>query len=401
YLAAALLIRLLKTAKKMGSFSISLAINSLYRPGNQTRVVLLAVGLGTFVVLAVQSLQQNLIREFDFTKKSSLPSLFFVDIQKSQIESVGRLIQQRTGEVPETTPTVRARIAFVNGIPLDFGKAEMRRQQGQIGREFVITYRPNLDKNERVTAGQWWPAGFSEVPEVSVEEGMAERLAVVPGDSITFDISGRKITARIANIRRLDLRNTRTAFVFVFRPGVIESAPQTFAATVLSRMTATERQRLQREIVEAFPNVQIFDVADILLAVRRLLENFVLAISFVGGIVILSGILILAGSIALTKSQRVYENAVLKTLGANRKSLALTLVSEYALLGFTAGLIGSVFATAMSWVVCRFLLEIEWQADLATTLGGAFASGILVTAVGTAANFDVLFRRPLSILRTQ
>jgi len=166
-------------------------------------------------------------------------------------------------------------------------------------------------------------------------------------------------------------------------------------------MTATERQRLQREIVEAFPNVQIFDVADILLAVRRLLENFVLAISFVGGIVILSGMLILAGSIALTKSQRVYENAVLKTLGANRKSLALTLVSEYALLGFTAGLIGSVFATAMSWVVCRFLLEIEWQADLATTLGGAFASGILVTAVGTAANFDVLFRRPLSILRTQ
>lgn len=401
YLAAAILIRLLRSAKKIGSFSISLAINSLYRPGNQTRVVLLAVGLGTFVVLAVQSLQQNLIREFDFTRNSSLPSLFFVDIQKSQIESISRLIQQRTGEVPEATPTVRARIAFVNGKPIDFGKAETRRQQGQIGREFAITYRPNLDKNERVIAGNWWDAESGDVPQVSVEEGMAERLSVVPGDSITFDISGRKITALVANIRQLNLRNTRTAFVFVFRPGVLEAAPQTFAATVLSRLNATDRQRLQREIVEAFPNVQIFDVADILAAVRRLLDNFVLAISFIGGFVILSGILILAGSVALTKSQRVYENAVLKTLGATRTTLALTLLTEYALLGITAGLIGALFANAMSYAVCRFMLDIEWQPEVIKTLVGAMASGLLVTVIGTAANFDVLFRRPLSILRTQ
>jgi putative ABC transport system permease protein len=362
---------------------------------------LLAVGLGTFVVLAVQSLQQNLIREFDFTRNSSLPSLFFVDIQKSQIESISRLIQERTGEVPEATPTVRARIAFVNGKPVDFGKPEMRRQQGQIGREFAITYRPNLDKNERVIAGDWWDAKSGEVPEVSVEESMAERLAVIPGDSITFDISGRKITARVANIRQLNLRNTRTAFVFVFRPGILEAAPQTFAATVLSRLNATDRQRLQREIVEAFPNVQIFDVADILAAVRRLLENFVLAISFIGGFVILSGILILAGSVVLTKSQRVYENAVLKTLGATRTTLALTLLTEYALLGFTAGLIGALFANAMSYAVCRFMLDIEWQPEVITTLVGAIASGLLVTVVGTVANFDVLFRRPLNILRTQ
>src|SRR5690606_21847708 len=129
------------------------------------------------------------------------------------------------------------------------------------------------------------------VPEVSVEDRMAERLSVGVGDSISFDISGRKITARVANIRSLDLRRTRTAFIFVFRPGTLEAAPQSFAATVLTRMSPTERQRLQRDVLAEYPNVQIFDLADIVATVQRLISNFVIAISFVGSFVILCGIL--------------------------------------------------------------------------------------------------------------
>ncbi|MFN3419944.1 MAG: ABC transporter permease [Pyrinomonadaceae bacterium] len=401
YLAATILIRLLKSVKKLGYFPLSQAINSLYRPGNQTRVVLLAVGLGVFVVLSVSALEENLTREFDFSRNSRLPSLFFVDIQKSQIDSLIKFLNEKTGEIPETTPTVRARIAYINGKAIDFGRPELRRQQGQIGREFAVTYRSSLDENETITDGRWWNNDDESVPEVSVEQSMADRLGVKPGDSITFDISGRNITARVANIRKLDLRNTRTAFIFVFRPGVLDTAPQTFAATVLTRMSVTDRQKLQREVIELFPNVQIFDVADILTAVNRLIGNFVLAISFVGGFVILSGILILIGSVALTKSQRVYENAVLKTLGATRTSLATTMIAEYGLLGFTAALIGAVFALVMSWAVCRFLLDIQWQMPLMTTFAGAILAGLLVTVIGTAANFDVLFRRPLTILRTQ
>ena len=131
------------------------------------------------------------------------------------------------------------------------------------------------------------------MPEVSVEEGMSKDLGVTIGDSITFDVSGRKITARVGNIRDIDLRNTRTAFVFVFAPGILEEAPQTFVATVIKKLPETERARLQRAIIDQYPNIQIFDVADIVAAVQKLINNFVLAISFVGGFVILSGILIL------------------------------------------------------------------------------------------------------------
>lgn len=274
--------------------------------------------------------------------------------------------------------------------------------QGQIGREFAVTYRPDLDENETIVAGRWWPDEAGPfVPEVSIQDQMAERLKVSPGDSITFDISGRKITVRVANIRKLDLRNTRTAFVFVFRPGVLENAPQSFAATVLSRIGPTDRQRLQRDVIGTFPNVQVFDVADIVSAVQRLVNNFVLAISVVGSFVILSGILILIGSIALTKSQRIYENAILKTLGANRRILFGILVSEYGLLGVLAGVIGAGFATLMSYAVSRFILNIQWEFDLWLALLGITITASVVLAVGTLSSFDVLFRRPLATLRSQ
>ncbi len=401
YLSATVLTWLLRKSRDLGSFSMRQAVNSLYRPGNQTRIILLAVGLGAFVVLAVQSMQTNMVREFDFSRNQKLPSLFFIDIQKSQIDELSAMIGERIGERPEAIPTVRARIAFVNGEPFDFQNREVRQQQGQIGREFAVTYRPKLDENESVVSGNWWTGEATDIPEVSVEQEMAQRLGVAAGDSITFDISGRKITARVANIRELDLRNTRTAFVFVFRPGTLEKAPQSFAATVLKHTPATERQRLQRDLLEKFPNIQVFDVDDILAAIQRLIQNFVIAISFVGGFVMLSGILILIGSIALTKSQRIYENAILKTLGAKRGTLAAILIFEYGLVGLLAGLIGTSFAVAMSFAVSRYVMDIKWEFDPIAAVLGVFVTMLLVMSVGVAASFDVLFRKPLITLRSQ
>ncbi len=398
YGAAALLMRLMRRLRSSGSFALSQAVNSLHRPGNQTRIILLAVGLGAFVVLAVQSLQTNLVREFDFSRNQTLPSMFIVDIQRSQIGELGRILEEKTGEAAQTIPTVRARIAFVNGEPPNIQNRETRQQQGQIGREFAVTYRDSLDTNEEIVAGTWF--GAADVPEVSVEEQMARRLKARIGDSITFEISGRQLTARVSSIRKIDFRNTRTFFIFVFSPGSLEKAPQTFAANVLRKLPEADRQRLQRGIVDRFPNAQIFDVADIVAAVQKLVDNFVLAISFVGSFVILSGMLILIGSIALTKSQRIYENAILKTLGAKRATLAGILLAEYGLLGLLAGAIGAGFATALSFAVSKWVLEVEWQFEPGLFVVGVVATVLLVTVVGLAASFDVLFRKPLGTLRS-
>ena len=402
YLSAILLTKLLRRVKNFGSFSIAQAVNSLYRPGNQTRVILLAVGLGAFVVLGVQSLQSNLIREFDFTRNQKLPSLFFIDIQKSQIDKLKAIVETATSEAVQVVPTIRARISLVKGEAFDFASREVRQQQGQIGREFAVTYRPNLDENESIVAGDWWRGELKDdEAQVSVEQDMAQRLNVEVGDWITFDISGRRINARVENIRKLDLRNTRTAFVFVFRPGFLEKAPQTFVATVLKKLPENDRARLQRNLIDEFPNVQIFDVAEVVAAVQKLINNFVLAISFVGGFVIVSGMLILIGSIALTKSQRIYENAVLKTLGAKRPTLAAILFAEYGLLGLLAGIIGAGFAALLSFAASKYVFQIGWEFDYTLTILGVLITALLVMTVGAIASFDVLFKKPLAILRSQ
>jgi putative ABC transport system permease protein len=401
YAVASLLTRSLKGMKKFSTFSVSQAVNSLYRPGNQTRVVLLAVGLGAFVVIAVQSLQLNLVRELDFTRNETLPSLFLVDIQRSQAEAVRKMSETAAGEPLTAIPTVRMRIARVDGAAIDYSEREVRQQQGQIGREFAVTYRPQLEENEKIIAGKWWEPTKSAEPEVSVVDDMARRLKINIGSTITFDVLGRIVNAKVTSVRKIDVRNTRTVFVFVFRPGTLENAPQTFAIPIVKQIPAVERARFQRSVIDAYPNVQIFDVQDILTTVTKLVNNFVLAISFVGSFVMLTGILILIGSVSLTKSQRVYENAVLKTLGAGRGKLFTILVIEYVILGLLAGLIGAVFAMALSYSVTKYVLEFNWEFDAMLVIAGILITALFVTVIGTVASFDVLFKKPLGILRSQ
>jgi putative ABC transport system permease protein len=401
YLAAFVLTKLLRTLRGVSVFALRQSINSLSRPGNQTRVILMAVGLGVFVVLSVQSLQSNLLKEFDLTRTGSLPTLFLIDIRRNQAEQLKEFLKQETGETVEYIPAVRGRIAAINDQPIDIEQREIRQQSGQIGREYVLTYRQNLVGEEQVTAGQFWDATASSEPEVSLEEGLRDALKVNVGDTITFDISGQRITAKVTSFRRLDVRNTRSTFLIVFRPGVLENAPQTLLAPLYTSFSAETKRGLQRKLVDQFPNISAIDTSDAVTAIKKLVDNITLAVSFVGGFVFLSGALILIGSIALTKFQRIYENAVLKTLGAKRNTLLLILLAEYSLLGLLAGVVGAVAATGLSYVVANYVFKIIWRPDWTLLSVGLLVTVLLVTIVGAISSFDVLLRKPLATLRSQ
>ena len=403
YAAAFVLTKLLRIFRYAPSFSLRQAVGSLSRPGNQTRVVLLAVGLGVFVILAVQNLQANLLREFDFIRGNSLPSLFLIDIQPAQTAAVKNLILEQTGETIEYIPAVRARISAINGKANNDSEQqrEVRQQSGQVGREYVLTYRPTLIGDEEIVAGKFWHPSASSDAEVSVDESLRGLLNLDVGSVITFDILGQKLNAKVTSIRKIDARNLRSTFLIVFRPGSLENAPQTLLCPVMTELDTEKRGALQRSLIDKFPNIFVLDTADAVASVRRLLVNFTLAVSFVGGFVFLSGALILIGSIALTKFQRIYENAILKTLGAQRKTLLAILLFEYAVLGAAAGLVGSLAASALSYVVARYVLDIKWQFDWTLTLLGLLVTVLLVTIIGAISSFDVLLRKPLGTLRSQ
>lgn len=401
YAAAWLLIYAVRRARGLGAFSVRQAVNGMHRPGNQTRVIVMAVGLGAFLVMCVQSLQSNLLEEFERLRGGSLPNMYLIDVQKDQVEGVRELVERATGARAELIPTVRARIARVNGQEIDLDAAGMRRERGRLGREYVVTYRPNLEPNETVVAGKFWDHGAAGEPEVSVEEGMLGAAGLDLGSTITFDIQGRKITARVTSVRHVDWRRSRTGFLVVFRPGALEGAPQMFVGAVDGPTQEPERSRFQRAIVDRFPNVSVIDVADIVRNVSRILSNITLGVTFVGGFVLLCGVLILVGSIAMTKFQRVYEAAVLKTLGARRRVLLTIMLTEYGLLGLVAGIVGALAADALSYAVARYVFEIDWALAPAVNLLGVGATVLLVAAVGALSSLDVLTRKPLAILRAQ
>jgi putative ABC transport system permease protein len=197
----------------------------------------------------------------------------------------------------------------------------------------------------------------------------------------------------------VDWRNSRTGFLVLFRPGALENAPQMLIAPINGPTTDVERGRFQRALLDKYPNVTVIDVADIVRAVTRILNNVTLAVSFIGGFVLLSGVLILVGSIAMTKWQRVYEAAVLKTLGAKRRVLLSIMIAEYGLLGLVAGTVGTLAAIALSYSLSRFVFEIPWSFTPWLYLCGLGATVLLVAAVGALSSFDALTRKPLAVLR--
>jgi len=410
YAAAWAVVRAVAPLAAAPWFPLRHAMLSLRRPGNQTRVILLAVGLGSFFVLGVRALQQNLIAEFAFDLDQRGADMFLVDVQRDQVAGVGALLADRQdpGAPPaRLVPTLRARVTAVRGSDTNLASYADVRGRGSLGREYVITYRGHLEANERVVEGTFWdgepPLPADAEPEVSIEHGIHERHDIHIGDLMRFDVLGRSIDARVTSVRQVQWEDSRSGgFMFVFRPGgTLSEAPHTFIGFVKGPESAEARARLQHELVSQYPNVTAIDGKDILNRIRAIVDNVILAISIVGGVALLSGVLILIGAVAMTKFQRVYEAAILRTLGASTRTLGAMLAVEYCALGLLAGLIGAAGALVLSWAVTRHLLEIPWQPAPVLLAAGTVLTMLLVGTIGVVASADVLRKKPLGTLRAE
>ncbi|HWF86887.1 MAG TPA: FtsX-like permease family protein [Vicinamibacterales bacterium] len=403
HLAGLGLVKLVAPLARSRSFPLRHAVLHLSRPGNQTRVILLAVGLGAFFIVGVRSLQASLLSEFSIEVSADAPDMFLLDIQRDQAAGVRAFLSAPgTGAGrSQLIPVLRARVTAVTGRDTHLEDVQQVRRRGSLAREYTVTYRNQLEPNERVVAGAWW-SGPSSEPEVSVEKGLHERFDINVGDTMRFDVLGRVITARVANIRDVEWRDSRNGgFMFVFRPGIFEDAPQTYVAPLKGPNDVQARARFQHDLVTKFPNVSVIDFHEILDTVRDVMSKVTLAISVVGGLVLFSGALILVGAVAMTKFQRVYEAAVFKTLGASTATIAKMLLFEYGVLGALAGLIGSLGAVALTWGVSRYALEIPWRIFVTEHVAGLLLTAILVAAVGVLSSLDVLRNKPLATLRAE
>ena len=405
HFAGILVIKVIAPLARSRSFALRHAVLQLSRPGSQMRIVLLAVGLGSFFIIGVRSLQQNLVDQFAVNVSAESPDLFLLDIQSDQVTRVLAAIaanQDAGASAPRLLPVLRARVVGVQGKELNLENFEDVRGRGSLGREYTITYRQNLEPNEKVVAGKLWEPRPSDVGEVSVEQSIAEQFKINLGDSIRFDVLGRVIEARVTSIRLVEWADSRAGgFMFVFRPGVLEQAPHSLVGFLRGPQDTAARGRLQSALVDAAPNVSVIDGREILATIKSVVDNVTLAVTVVGSLVVFSGLLILIGAVAMTKFRRVYEAAIFKTLGATRQLIAAVLVIEYGLLGLLAGGIGAGGAVGLSWAISRYALDIPFKPLLGMSAIGVVVTAVLVAVIGVISSWEVLQRKPLLTLRAE
>lgn len=385
-------------------FALRHAALHVDRPGNQTRIVLLAVGLGCFFIVGVRAVQTNLLSQFSFDLAPDTPDMFLIDIQQDQAVPLAAFMAPRVpaGGAPRLLPVLRARVTGVRGREVTLDTIEEVRGRGSLAREYTITYRPALAANERIVEGRFWDATPAATPEVSIEDSIRERFHIQIGDMMRFDVLGQPIEARVTSIRSVNWRDVRSGgFMFVFRPGVLDQAPHGFIAPMRGPETPEARARLQRDLVAAFPNVSVIDLREVLDTARSIIGTITLGVSVVGGLVLATGVLILTGAVAMTKFRRIYEAAILKTLGASTRVVGSLLLLEYGLLGLLAGVVGTAGGLGLSYAVSRWALELEWAWPWRDAVAGVVLTTVLVASVGLLASLDVLRRKPLSTLRAE
>jgi putative ABC transport system permease protein len=377
------------------------AAANLHRPGSHAGPVLVSLGLAVTLVVSIALLERDLRSQLVDRSPGLAPAFFFIDIQPDQAEPFARLVGGHGAAAPaELTPVVRSRLASVNETPVSQGPSAKREDAWYLTREYVLTWAKEPPVHNTVVAGRWWTADeAAREPLISVEDEIARQLGVGLGDTLTFDIQGVPVSARVTSLRHVDWRSLASNFFVIFSPGALEGAPTTFIATVRAR---PEREgALQSAVVAAFPNVTAIPIREVLERLTAVLDQIALAVRLVAAFSIGAGLIVMAGALAITRQQRLYHSVILKTLGASRGFVSRVFAVEYALLGAAAGVAGSALAAGLTWAVLRFAFDVPGRWAPATMAAGALAATLLALGVGFLGTRRLLGRRPLGILRSE
>jgi putative ABC transport system permease protein len=399
------LMRVLRKVPELPWFVWRHGVGGLHRPGNQTHAVLFSVGIGALFLIAVRLNQLNVTGGYaqDFDRLDA--DMFLIDIQKDQRTPAEAALARLGATGLRLVPIVRERLTGLKWSPGSAGR-KPRDDIRRMGGERRLTYRPTLEENETVVSGTFWPATPSTEPEISVEEDAARWFALQPGDTMIFDVAGRRMEARVTNVRRVASSSrslsSLTRFEFVFRPGALEAAPHMFFGALKGPPPGLHRAQSQNAFMEQFPSATLVDVLDDLDEMRKRVNDLSFAISILGGLVFACGGLIMIGSIAMTKLNRLYEAAILRTLGARTKVLVQVALIGYGVLGFLAGVIGSAGSIGVTWAMTTYgRIHVPWHFQPAINAIGIVVTTVLVAVVGVLASWDVIVSKPVAILREE
>ncbi|CAN5513116.1 ABC transporter permease [soil metagenome] len=410
--AVARLVRALarRLVPRSGAYVIRQGIANLYRPGNQTLVLMLTLGLGTFLTMTLAVGQQSVLVGLSapVTGAEDRPNIVLFDIQSDQREGVASLVEGAGFPVIQQVPIVSMRIRAVDGVETEVLRADTtlsRRAPWAITREYRSTYRSEMVEGETLIEGAFVgtfegePGPENPVP-VSLEVSIAEELGLDIGDRITFGVSGVGIDAFVASTRRVEWARLQPNFFIVFPEGVLEEAPQ-FGVMLSRTPDAATSGRLQRILVEEYPNVSAVDLQGVLAIVERILAEVAFVLRFMALFALGTGLIVLAGAVRAAHEQRADESVLLRTLGASRQQVRRIVAAEYAFVGFLATLSGSILAIGGGWLLARLVLNVPLAIPWLWLTGALIFVPLMTVGIGLIGSRGVFSRPPLEVLRAE
>jgi putative ABC transport system permease protein len=385
-------------------FTTRQGLANLHRPNNRTLLLLLSLGLGTFLMVSLFLVQQTLLSQLFSSDNRNQANAILFDIQEDQREGVSNLVRSLNLPVLDEASIVTMRLASLKGRPVESILADKTKTipNWTLRREYRSTYSDRLRDSEKLIAGEWHAAvtNGTEVVPISVEEGIAKELQIGLGDEVVWDVQGVPLKTRVASLREVDWRRVQPNFFVVFPRGALEDAPAMHV--LVTRVNSSEESaQLQREVVTEFPTVAAIDLTLVLQTLDSIISKISFVVRFMAMFTVLTGLLVLVGALVTGRFQRIQESILLRTLGASRGQIFRVLLVEYAALGLLAALTGVLLATAGAWAISVFVFKTGFSLTVLPLVVALIAVPALTVITGLMMSRGVLNHPPLAILRAE
>ena len=390
-----------RNSPRVRSTALRLAIGNIHRPGALTPSVVLSLGLGLTLLVTLALIDGNLRRQIAGGLPERAPNFFFVDIQAAEVDAFAKLVAQ---EAPDgklvRVPMLRGRVVALNGV-------EVQKLQVPPGGRWVLrgdrglTYADNIPENSTLSQGEWWPAGYSGEPLVSFSAEEARELGLKLGDTVTVNVLGRDVTAKISSFREVQWESMGINFVMVFSPNTFAGAPHSWLATLLtSEATAQEEARILNSVTRGFPAVTTVRVKDALDVINRIVGQIGSAIRGAASVALIASVLVLSGALAAGNRARVHDAVVLKTLGATRRTLIAAFALEYMLIGLATAIFALAAGGVAAWFVVAKIMNLPSVFLPEVAVATIIASLVLTVGIGLLGTWRVLGQKAAPVLRT-
>ncbi len=380
---------------------LRLAIGNMHRPGAITRPVVISLGLGLTLLTAISLIDNSLRSQISGSIAGKAPDFFFVDIQSSEIEGFKALLAEASPQADiATVPMLRGRITALKGIKIADYKVPPEASWVTRG-DRGITYSPTLPGNSTLAEGEWWPAGYSGEPLVSFASEEAGELGLKLGDTVTVNVLGRDITAKIANLRQVEWRSMSINFVMVFSPNMLKGAPHAWLATLADPgATAEAEARILNSVTKAYPAITSVRVKDALTIASNFVGQFSIAVRVAASVALITSVLVLAGALAAGNRTRVHDAVILKMLGATRRTLVSAFALEYLLIGLATAVFAVLAGSAAAWFVIEWIMALNFIPEPWIALSTVGLSLFVTIGFGLAGTWRLLGQKAAPVLRT-